>query len=240
MVESMAGFSLDAENSEAWRDALARVPPNLPVTRFGVSVSASGRTAAVMFGAVEISLKPFARHLAPGSSITLRGEVAARYTSAHVYLTKADGSVEERRMPTRKIEASIGFATPGKYKLEVMGDGASGPVIVLNVPVYVGVEEEQIITSTGHVTDPTEGEARMFELLNNSRKAAGLNALLPDAELRAIALAHSTDMADTTSSAMCHPRRAPARTALEGPAWSSPPTEKTSPRRTARRARTTV
>ncbi len=196
VVESMAGFSLDAENGEAWREALARVPPNLPITRFGVSVSDSGRTAAVMFGAVEISLEPFARHLAPQSKLALRGEVAARYNSAHVYVTKPDGTVEEHRAPTRKIDATLGFATPGKYKLEVMGDGPSGPVIVFNVPVYVGVEEEQIVSSSGHVTDPAEGEARMFELLNTSRRAAGANALLPDDELRAIALAHSTDMAE--------------------------------------------
>src|SRR5262249_23264108 len=37
---------------------------------------------------------------------------------------------------------------------------------------------------------------RMFELLNRSRATAGLRALAPDDELRAIALAHSEDMAE--------------------------------------------
>jgi uncharacterized protein YkwD len=196
VIESMVGFSLDAENGEAWRDALARVPENLPITRFGVSVSASGRTAVVMLGAVEISLEPVARHVALGGSLTLRGEVASRFGFAHIYITKPDGSVEQRRTPTRKLEAAIAFATPGKYNVEVMGDGPSGPVIVFNVPVYVGVEEEQFHSSAGHVTDPAQAEARMLELLNDARKAAGFNALLVDEELRAIALAHSTDMAE--------------------------------------------
>ena len=36
--------------------------------------------------------------------------------------TKADGTVEEKRMPTRKVQA-FHLASPGsEYKLEVMGD----------------------------------------------------------------------------------------------------------------------
>jgi uncharacterized protein YkwD len=196
VIVSMAGFGLDAENGGAWRTALGQVPPNLPVTRYGVSVAQSGRSAAVVFGAVELTLEPFSRHLAPNQSVTLRGEVAPRYSFAHVFLTKSDGTVEEKRTSSRKLDATFSFPTAGKYNLEVMGDGATGPVIVFNVPIYVGVEEEQVAVSTGHVTSPKDGEARMFELLNQARKAAGLAVLEPDDELREIALAHSKDMAD--------------------------------------------
>ncbi len=48
----MAGFGLDADNEHAWRTALEQVPPNLPVTRYGISVAPSGRSAAVVIGAV--------------------------------------------------------------------------------------------------------------------------------------------------------------------------------------------
>jgi uncharacterized protein YkwD len=195
VIVSMAGFGTEAD-SEMWRDVLARVPPNMAVNRFGISVSNSGRSAAVVFGAVEVVMAPIARHPTPNEPVELRGEVAPRYTSAHVYLTKADGSVEEKRMPTRKVLASYAFATPGKYKLEVMGDGATGPVIVFNVPLYVGVDEEPLSVSSGRVTSPAEGEGRMLELLNQARKAAGLSVLQADGELREIALLHSTDMAE--------------------------------------------
>jgi uncharacterized protein YkwD len=195
VIVSMAGFGMEADG-EMWRDALARVPPNMPVNRFGISVSNSGRSAAVVFGAVEITMAPIMRHPALNEKIELRGEVAARYSSAHVYLTKVDGSVEEKRMPTREVDASYAFGTPGRYEVEVMGDGVTGPVIVYNVPLYVGVEEQPLTASSGHVSSPPEGEARMFELLNQTRQAAGLSALQPDDELREIALAHSTDMAE--------------------------------------------
>jgi uncharacterized protein YkwD len=195
VIVSMAGFGTEADG-EMWRDALARVPPNMAINRFGISVSNSGRSAAVVFGAVEVVMAPITRHPALNEQVQLRGEVGARYSSAHVYLTKVDGTVEEKRMPTRKVDASYAFAAPGKYELEVMGDGATGPVIVFNVPLYVGVEEEQLSGSSGHVTSPAEGELRMLELLNQTRKAAGLSTLQADDELREIALLHSTDMAE--------------------------------------------
>ncbi|HKO49916.1 MAG TPA: CAP domain-containing protein [Polyangiaceae bacterium] len=196
VINSTMAFALDDEHRETWRAALAQVPPNMPITRYGVSVSRSGRSAAVTFGAVEISLQPFQRHLSLSDKVELRGEVSARYSFAHVYLTKTDGSVEERRMPSRKIDASFSFSVPGVYQLEVMGDGATGPVIVCNVPLFVGVEETKVTGSIGSTTSPVEGEARMFALLNQSRKAAGLKPLQLDDELREIALAHSTDMVD--------------------------------------------
>ena len=196
VVISSTGFALDDAHEGSWRLALAQVPPNLPLTRYGVSVSRSGRFAAVVFGAMELSLLPFARHLSLGEGVLLRGEIGARFASARVYLTKPDGSVEERRMPSRKVEASFTFTKPGSYQLEVMGDGASGPVIVSNVPLFVGVEEERVNVTTGHTTSPAEAEARLLILLNRSRQAAGIKPLQPDDELRAIALAHSTDMVE--------------------------------------------
>ena len=159
VIVSMSGFSLDPEHSGTWRTGLERVPPNLPVTRCGISVSPSGHTAAVVFGAVEISVEPFARHLAVNNSVMLRGELSPRYAFGHVYLTKTDGGVEEKRTASRRVDASYSFSAPGKYELEVMGDGVMGPVIVLNVPLYVGISEEATSTSSGHVTSPSEGGA---------------------------------------------------------------------------------
>ncbi len=196
VIVSMAGFGLGANDEPAWRTALTQVPPNLPVTRYGISVAESGRSAAVVFGAVELSVEPFARHLSANEGVTLRGEVAPRFSFAHVFLTKADGTVDEKRLPTRKLDVSFTFPIAGKYNLEVMGDGTTGPVIVFNVPIYVDVPDDVSTGSSGHVTTPEAGEARMFELLNQARKTAGLGALQADTELRAIALAHSEDMAE--------------------------------------------
>lgn len=195
VVLAMAGFD-PVNNAEMWRTAVQRVPANIPINRFGVSMAPSGRSAAVVFGAVEITVEPIPRHLEVGQSVTLRGEVGPRFQFAHLYLTKVDGSVDERRMPSRKVEASFSFPTAGRYKLEVMGDGPTGPVIVYNVPLYVGIEEADVTGVSGSVTDPTEAEARLTELTNQARRAAGVPTLLPDEPLRAVALAHSEDMVE--------------------------------------------
>ncbi|MEI9954350.1 MAG: CAP domain-containing protein [Pseudomonadota bacterium] len=77
-----------------------------------------------------------------------------------------------------------------------MGDGVSGPVVVSNVPLYVGIPEPAAAIVAGAVVEPEQAEARLLVLVNEARAAAGLNKVQPDAELREIALAHSTDMAD--------------------------------------------
>src|SRR6478609_5728742 len=77
-----------------------------------------------------------------------------------------------------------------------MGNGEHGSVIVVNVPLWVGVvgpERERVV---GRATTPAESEARLLQLLNQSRAMARLPAVVLDDTLRDVAFAHSTDMAD--------------------------------------------
>ena len=194
VVLSMAGFELRSGQS-VWRDAIGRVPANMPITRYGISVTPDGRQAAVVFGNVEVSLAPFPSRFALNHSLELRGEIGPRFAFAHVFLTKPDGSVEQRLMPSRVVQAEFSFSANGKYKLEVMGDGDTGPVIVANVPLSVGAVGPERARVIGRATTPAQSEARLFELLNQSRAAAQLPALALDQALYDVALAHSTDMA---------------------------------------------
>ena len=196
VVLSMAGFELRTGQDSLWRDAIGRVPANLPITRYGISVTPDGRAAAVVFGNVELSLTPFPSRFAVNESVELRGEVGPRFAFARVFLTKPDGSVEQRVMPSRAVQAQFSFASDGLYKLEVMGDGETGPVIVANVPLAVGAVAPERARALGHATTPAESEARLFELLNQSRAAARLAALTRDEALREVAFLHSTDMAE--------------------------------------------
>lgn len=196
VVLSMAGFELRSDQRSLWREAIGRVPANMPITRYGIKTTSDGRAAAVVFGNVEVSLAEFPSHFALNESVELRGEVAPRFAFARVFLTKPDGSVEQRVMPSRAIESKFSLASDGKYKLEVMGDGETGPVIVANVPLWVGSvapEQERVV---GRATTPAQSEARLFELLNQSRAAARLPALSFDEALRDVAWGHSTDMAE--------------------------------------------
>ena len=47
-----------------------------------------------MFGNTDVSYESIPRALEPGQAITLKGEVSARFSGAHLYLTKPDGTVD--------------------------------------------------------------------------------------------------------------------------------------------------
>ncbi|MES1182601.1 MAG: CAP domain-containing protein [Myxococcales bacterium] len=193
VISSFIAF--DAQ-TDVWRDQLEQIPQNLPLNRFGVCVSPSGRSADLVLGALEMQYDTVPKDLEPGQQATMRGRVGPRFTSAHVYLTKADGSVDERPMTTRDVDASFQLDAPGQYRLEVMGDGPTGPVIVSNLPLYVGVAEPAILESTGVIVEPEVAEARMFDLLNEARRLAGVAPLVRDDDLRRVAEGHSEDMRD--------------------------------------------
>jgi uncharacterized protein YkwD len=186
---------------DRWRRVLAALPRNQPVTRYAVYVSPDGGMAGVAFGDVALKLEPFPRHLRGGETLRLRGEVTRRFERASVYVTGPDGRVGKTRLQGRRIEADVPLRAPGIYRVEVMGDGAVGPVVLANVPIYVGVAEPALAADAEPAPagaaprSPEEAQARMLALLNDSRRAAGVAALAPDAELGAVALAHTRDMA---------------------------------------------
>jgi len=198
-VLSAATLLLDEGDQDVWRRALADLASNMPVTRYGVYVSPDG-IAAVVFGRMEVSLDPFPRHLRAGEVCRLRGEVAARYDHARVYLTRPDGKIDETRLPGRKVDVSLPVTAPGIYRVEVMSDGATGPVVLANVPVYVGVSEPAWAPAPASPRDGVsplgrvEAEARVLALLNGVRREAGLGPLASDPELGAVARAHTEDM----------------------------------------------
>jgi uncharacterized protein YkwD len=196
-ASTAAVFQLDGGDDDLWRRALASVARNLAINRYGVYVSPDGVAVAV-FGRVEVSLDPFPRHFRTGQSCRLRGDVAARYERAHVYLTRPDGKVDETQVPGRRIEVALPLSVPGAYRVEVMSDGATGPVVLANVPIYVDVDEPAApwaaLREEARTVAPAEAEARMLTLLNEVRRAAGLAPVAADADLRAVAIGHTQDM----------------------------------------------
>jgi len=198
--EVLTAAVFPSDEPEHWRRALAALARNFPVTRYGIYVSPDGRVAGVVFGNVELTLDSFPRHAHAGATLRVRGEVNRRFDRASLHVTGAEGRVEQTRFPARRIETDVRLATPGIYRVEVMGDGVMGPTLLANVPIYVDVAEPELDvkleTSDGAAAPRTadEAQARMLTLLNDGRRAAGVAELAPDAELTAIALAHTRDM----------------------------------------------
>jgi uncharacterized protein YkwD len=196
-VSTAAAFRPDAGADDVWRQALADIAGNLAVTRYAVYVSPAD-IAVVVFGRMEVTLDPFPRRFHPGEAFRLRGEISTRYDHARVYLTRPDGKVDDTPRLGRAIDLSLPLSRPGVYRVEVMSDGATGPVVLANVPIYVGVDEPAwapaSVPDDVRPSTPAQAEARMLALLNDVRRAAGLPSLAVDRELQAVASAHTDDM----------------------------------------------
>jgi uncharacterized protein YkwD len=186
----------DKAHPDEWRDTIARIPKNALINRFGISASPTGQVFAVIYGSVALDFEPIARFVDPGTSIHLRGKVDRRYALARVFLTKPDGTVEQRDMASQKLDYVAALTTRGRYKLEVMADGPMGPVVISNIPLFAGIKEPPLEELASQSSSPGGAEARMLELLNQARMAAGLTGVQADAELRSVALGHSKDMAE--------------------------------------------
>jgi uncharacterized protein YkwD len=193
MILSFAAFETE---SGYWREALAQIPSNMAITRYGIRTSPSGRSAAVIFADVALSYEPIPRRPETKQSIVLKGQMSSRFESGSAFLTKPDGSVDENRVPSRTFDLSFTFEDPGRYQLELMGDGPMGPVPITNVPLYVGIPAPPIRGVVGTLVDPQQAEERMLVLLNEARRAAGVAPVLPDPRLRELALSHTEDMVD--------------------------------------------
>ena len=112
---------------------------------------------------MDASYAPIPRMFEPGQSVNLKGETTSRFESCAVLLTKPDGSVDKKPCRGRSFDVAFALVAPGAYRLELMGDGASGPAIAAVVPLYVGVPEPSAGGSAGTIVEPEQAEARLFQ-----------------------------------------------------------------------------
>lgn len=195
---------LEQERTKAsLRGMIGQVPKNMLINRYGI-VAGQGSDVVIVIGSVETEFDDFSRSVAPGGKLRLDGEIDDRYQRASVFFTDPAGSVRELPMKDREVDATIEFPEAGRYRLEVMGYGSTGPVVLMNVPIQVGAPVHE--SSSSGEADPNltaeEAEATLLVLLNEERKKRGLGEVAADAELRAVALAHTLDM--TEHSYMAH------------------------------------
>src|SRR6185295_19005870 len=107
---------------------------------------------------------------------------------------------KETPMQGRAVNSEIALKSRGTYRIEIMGYDESGPRVVMNVPVRVGVDENDSEPGADAAFDPSlteaDAEAASLKLLNEERRRAGLDQVARDPELDEVARAHSHDMVD--------------------------------------------
>jgi uncharacterized protein YkwD len=133
--------------------------------------------------------------------MSISARVARRYREAQVVVTTPDGQVHEAPPALAEhVGVELRCGADGRYQVEIVGNGSSGPSVLANFPVFCGVPPPSTLAGAAAMAqgpaDPEAAERELIDLVNRDRAHAGLPALIPDARLTAIARAHSQDMAD--------------------------------------------
>lgn len=183
---------------EALSALLTRLAP-AGVTHFGVAAAEGGgaQHVVLLLSRRRARLDPFPAAVEPGVELRLSGELLG-LLHPRVFVTDPAGvgtelSVEGGLAFTSRVR----FPSPGTYSLEVMGTGASGPEVAAILKVTAGPDGISREPEPPPSKDPVsleEAEASVAEASNRLRKAHGLPALPPSAELGAVARRHSERM----------------------------------------------
>ena len=208
---------------------------NAGATRIGVGAATRlpDGTGAVVFAiqSVNLAMTPVPRALPDGGSAPIEATIDPRFHDPEVLVTHDDGSTEQLAHAAR----GDGFAAQlqcgahhGRQEVEIgASDPTGSPTVLANFPVWCGAEPPSTYAIEAPADDgpvaPDVAEKRLFELVNQARRAAKLPALVWDAQLAQIARAHSEDMrqsgivahvSPTTGSAADRVKAAGIRTAV--------------------------
>jgi uncharacterized protein YkwD len=196
------------ECSEAIGTLVAQVETSVPRTRelsFGVGVAAPGSGPSRLVAAIGehgVELEPFPVEVRPGEAVALRGRLLGSRARPTVEMVDPRGRWS--RVPV-SVESAGRFSTrvgctrgSGVYQVEVLADGAHGPEVVANFPLYCAVRPQDRIRVEVERVDPSitaDEIARVnFAYLNEARRIRGLEELVWDAAAADVARAHSRDM----------------------------------------------
>jgi uncharacterized protein YkwD len=170
-------------------------------THYGASLhSDSDHTwVAVALSERQLELEPVPSVLAVNAPLRLRGVLPEGFNQPRIDVMSEDAP--RLLVPAgseREFNVVVPTAHKGTYRVEVLGEGPAGTVVLAKLPVYVGTKApaafEQQRNESG--VDSAALRKQLLEAVNLQRTAAGLPALMPHAGLDAIAERHCLDMRD--------------------------------------------
>lgn len=172
-----------------------------PATHVGMGAAFDGDQAALVLvlSQRKVDLNPFPRSLpAPGTSRQLCGQLRGSLQRTEVYVTLPSGKVEQPGVTPGgpRFCASLHFSLAGRYTVEIIGYGPSGPEVAGLFFVQAGGTRQ-----VGRVSRPPEpttvADARraVVDRVNALREAHELRPLALDDFLTKIAQSYSEQMA---------------------------------------------
>jgi uncharacterized protein YkwD len=184
------------------RQALVQAITETTASHVGVGVAeaADGGIAVVVLASVrKLRLDPFPRDPPAGGSADLSGELQAGLRLPRVFVTPPSGQVQEHEAHgTATFRAAVPLGGPGRYLVEVVADGPSGPTVAALMAVGVGgaslAEPDGGGAEAEDPADPSAIEAGVVNALARLRAAHGLPPLRVSADLSGVARRHSAAM----------------------------------------------
>lgn len=151
-----------------------------------------------------LSLEGVPRSAKPGATLPIKGGVAGGYRNPRLVITGPDGNPfsirGEGAADTFALDAELNGGA-GRYEIEIVADGVTGPEVCGLFSVYAGVALPGPPDLPKETTEATasveEAEKIIFELVNQERKRAGLAPLAPLDPAQKVARAYSEEMRTT-------------------------------------------
>jgi uncharacterized protein YkwD len=181
-----------------------------PASHAGLAVVGEPETGviALVLADRRVELRPFPRKLKLPGTHELCGELWPPLGQPEVFVTLPSGRVKkETRLKATSAGfcAQIGLTSPGRYAIEVLGTGPSGPEVAALFSVEVGdvppgttkaAPWQAAASSLPEPTTVAEARALLLTRINALRAANGVpSVLVADERLDAVAQAYAERMA---------------------------------------------
>jgi len=174
-------------------------------THLGIGVAKKGLLAGMYVTLIAAethsTLQPFPTMPLYGRKYRLAGRIEEGYAEPRLIITTPRGdTIEEalRLSAAREFETTVAFDRgKGEYILEIVATGRLGPVVLNLMRCYAGVPYPDPPPATGSEPLPQDlrrAERTMLEMINRERTRAGLEPLVFDERIAAVAREHSRDM----------------------------------------------
>ncbi|MFT3708932.1 MAG: CAP domain-containing protein [Archangium sp.] len=173
-----------------------------PSTHVGIGFAEGKERSAiiVLLARRRIELSSFPRSFVkPGATQKLCGTLQEPLTSAELFVTRPEGSVERLAMKGTGEDrcVNVEFPTRGRHAVEVLGNGPRGPEVAALFFVDVGPRGTVSETEDAlpEPEDDTAARAVLTTRINALRMQMGLQPVQPDTELQAVAQAWAERLA---------------------------------------------
>ncbi len=159
----------------------------------------------IAFSQRHVFLSPVPRLLAEPGQLEFKLSVYPGYSEWEVIHKLPDGKTEPAMVEGEKLsiypaKVKLNLSEPGKHQVEIVANQKKkGPQVLADFPLFVGTGGSTFSGGAINIIDSREPSAskvqkRLYELINEERKKAGLEPLARDLRLEEIARSHCRDM----------------------------------------------